>query len=91
MSVAGFSAISRTYLKRPTAGYKKRWGVQLFWKCLLVQTLCWCLVSPRCGMTRLSYCFWGPQILEILEYSSGLKHGPASILNQNPIFEMASI
>jgi hypothetical protein len=30
------------------------------------------------------------QFLEILEYSSGLKHGPAAILNQNPIFEMAS-
>jgi len=30
------------------------------------------------------------QILEILEYSSGLKHGPAAIFNQNPIFEMAS-
>jgi len=31
------------------------------------------------------------QILEIQEYSSGLKHGPAAILNQNPFFEMASI
>jgi len=31
------------------------------------------------------------QILEILKYSSGLKHGPAGILNQNPVFEMASI
>jgi len=30
------------------------------------------------------------QILEILEYSSGLKHGPAAILNQNPFFKMAS-
>jgi hypothetical protein len=30
------------------------------------------------------------QILEILEYSSGLKLGPAATLNQNPIFEMAS-
>jgi len=31
------------------------------------------------------------QILEILEYSSGLKRGPAATLSQNPIFEMASI
>jgi len=31
------------------------------------------------------------QILKIQEYSSGLKHGPAAILNQNPFFEMASI
>ena len=30
------------------------------------------------------------QILEIRQYSSGLKRGPASILNQNPFFEMAS-
>ena len=41
--------------------------------------------------------FWpnlgvGPslQVLEILEYVCGLKLGPALILNQNPIFEMAS-
>ena len=41
--------------------------------------------------------FWsnlgvGPslQFLEILEYVCGLKRGPALILNQNPIFEMAS-
>jgi hypothetical protein len=31
------------------------------------------------------------QILEILKYSSGLKRGPVATLNQNPIFEMASI
>jgi len=30
------------------------------------------------------------QILEILEYSSGLNLAAASILNQNPFFEMAS-
>jgi hypothetical protein len=30
------------------------------------------------------------KILEILKYSSGSKRGPAAILNQNPIFEMAS-
>ena len=29
-------------------------------------------------------------ILEILKYCSGLKRGPAAILNQNPIFEMAA-
>jgi hypothetical protein len=29
-------------------------------------------------------------ILKILEYSSGLKRGSASKLNQNPIFEIAS-
>jgi hypothetical protein len=41
--------------------------------------------------------FWpnlrvGPsfQLLEILEYACGLNLGPALILNQNPIFEMAS-
>ena len=30
------------------------------------------------------------QILDILQYASGLKLGPAAILNQNPIFETAS-
>jgi len=30
------------------------------------------------------------QILAILQYACGLKLGPAAILNQNPIFEMAS-
>jgi hypothetical protein len=30
------------------------------------------------------------QILEIQEYSSGLKFGSAATLNQNPIFETAS-
>jgi hypothetical protein len=30
------------------------------------------------------------QILDIQQYASGLKLGPAAILNQNPIFEMAS-
>ena len=30
------------------------------------------------------------QILDIQQYASGLKFGPAAILNQNPIFEMAS-
>jgi hypothetical protein len=31
------------------------------------------------------------QILDIQQYASGLKLGPAAILNQNPIFEMGSI
>jgi hypothetical protein len=30
------------------------------------------------------------QILDIQQYASGLKLGPAAILNQNPIFEMVS-
>jgi hypothetical protein len=30
------------------------------------------------------------QILDIQQYASGMKIGPAAILNQNPIFEMAS-
>jgi len=30
------------------------------------------------------------QILDIQQYACGLKLGPAGILNQNPIFEMAS-
>jgi hypothetical protein len=44
--------------------------------------------------------FWPPaffggigaafQILDIQQYASGLKLSPAAILNQNPIFEMAS-
>ena len=31
------------------------------------------------------------KILDIQQYASGFKLGPASILNQNPIFEMGSI
>ena len=31
------------------------------------------------------------QILDIQQYASGLKLGPAAILNQNPIFEIGSI
>jgi hypothetical protein len=64
-----------------------------------------CLVfSDMCYMLRLLYrsdlknVFWPNvfvgasfQILEIHQYSFGLKRGPASTLNQNPIFEMASI
>jgi hypothetical protein len=30
------------------------------------------------------------KILDIQQYASGLKLGPAAILNQNPIFEMGS-
>jgi hypothetical protein len=47
--------------------------------------------------THLKNVFWPPafggvgasfQILNIQQYASGLKLGPAAILNQNPIFEM---
>ena len=31
------------------------------------------------------------KILDIQQYASGFKLGPAAILNQNPIFEMGSI
>jgi hypothetical protein len=47
--------------------------------------------------THLKNVFWphifvgaSLQILDIQQYASGLKLGPAAILNQNPIFEMAS-
>ena len=50
--------------------------------------------------THLKNVFWPPacfggigaefQILDILQYASGLKLGPAAILNQNPIFEIGS-
>jgi hypothetical protein len=47
--------------------------------------------------THLKNVFWpnifigAPlQILDIQQYASGLKLGPAAILNQNPIFEMDS-
>ena len=47
--------------------------------------------------THLKNAFWPNifvgamfQILNIQQYASGLKLGPASILNQNPIFEMGS-
>ena len=47
--------------------------------------------------THLKNVFWPNlfvgasfQILDIQQYASGLKLGPAVILNQNPIFEMAS-
>ena len=48
---------------------------------------------------HLKNVFWPPafggigaslQILDIQQYASGLKLGPAAILNQNPIFEKAS-
>jgi len=48
--------------------------------------------------SHLKKIFWpklgvGPslQVLDILEYTCGLKLGPALILNQNLFFEMASI
>jgi len=57
--------------------------------------------APHSIRSYLKKVFWPPaffggigdliQILEILEYSSGLKHGSAAILYQNPFFEMASI
>jgi hypothetical protein len=49
--------------------------------------------------SHLKNVFWPPawggigatfQILDIQQYASGLELGPAAILNQNPIFEMAS-
>ena len=47
--------------------------------------------------TQLKNVFWPNifvdasfQILDIQQYASGLELGPASILNQNPIFEMGS-
>jgi hypothetical protein len=47
--------------------------------------------------TQLKNVFWPNifvgasfQILNIQQYASGLKIGPAAILNQNPIFEMGS-
>jgi len=52
------------------------------------------MVSSR---THLKNVFWSNifvgaslQILDIQQYASGLKLGPAAILNQNPIFEMGS-
>ena len=48
--------------------------------------------------TQLKHVFWPNifvgaafQILDIQQYASGFKLGPAAILNQNPIFEMGSI
>ena len=47
--------------------------------------------------SHLKNVFWpnlcvGPsfQVLDILQYACGLKRGPALILNQNPLFEIAS-
>jgi hypothetical protein len=47
--------------------------------------------------TQLKNVFWPNifvgtsfKILDIQQYASGFKLGPAAILNQNPIFEMAS-
>jgi len=47
--------------------------------------------------THLKNVFWPNifvgawfQILDIQQYASGWKLGPAAILNQNPIFEMGS-
>jgi hypothetical protein len=52
---------------------------------------------PNHARTHLKNVFWPNlfvgasfQILNIQQYASGLKLGPAAILNQNPIFEMGS-
>jgi hypothetical protein len=55
-------------------------------------------LSRRLNRIHLKNVFWpnifvgaSVQILDIHQYASGLKLGPAAILNQNPIFEMGSI
>jgi hypothetical protein len=52
---------------------------------------------PKLFRTYLKNVFWPNifvgasfQILDIQQYASGLKLGPAAILNQNPIFEIGS-
>jgi hypothetical protein len=52
-------------------------------------------LPPVFVRTHLKNVFWPNifvgasfQILDIQQYASGLKLGPAAILNQNPIFEM---
>ena len=56
------------------------------------------LMQKKDITSHLKKVFWpnlcvGPwfQILDILEYASGLKPRSALILNQNPFFEMAGI
>jgi hypothetical protein len=55
--------------------------------------------SATLARSHLKNVFWPPafggigasfQILDIQQYASGMKICPAAILNQNPIFEMAS-
>jgi hypothetical protein len=56
--------------------------------------------SRHSSRSYLKNVFWPPaffggigaafQILDTQQYASGLKLGPAAILNQNPIFEIAS-
>ena len=55
------------------------------------------LSSKQFTWTHLKNVFWpnifvgaSLQILDIQQYASGLKLGPAAILNQNPIFETGS-
>ena len=55
-------------------------------------------IYPFLFRSHLKNVFWpdifvgtSSQILDIQQYAFGLKLGPAVILNQNPIFEMASI
>jgi hypothetical protein len=54
-------------------------------------------MRPAKDRTYLKNVFWpnifvgaSLQILDIQQYASGLKLGPAAILNQNPIFEIGS-
>jgi hypothetical protein len=56
-----------------------------------------CNSRPVTTRSHLKNVFWPNifvgasfQILDIQQYACGLKLGPAAILNQNPIFEMAS-
>jgi hypothetical protein len=59
-----------------------------------------CKPRPVTPGSHLKNVFWPPaffggidasfQILDIQQYACGFKPGPAAILNQNPIFEMAS-
>ena len=54
-------------------------------------------VGDHLARTHLKNVFWPNifvgasfKILNIQQYASGFKLGPAAILNQNPIFEMGS-
>ena len=65
-------------------------SIELMKKIAVIDTV----ISTR---THLKNVFWPNlfvgasfQILNIQQYASGLKLGPAAILNQNPIFEIGS-
>jgi hypothetical protein len=56
-------------------------------------------ISKNTARTHLKNVFWPPafggigaslKILDIQQYASGFKLGPAAILSQNPIFEKGS-